>query len=91
MEEVTRLAKKTATEESKNFGPLQRAIVLSLARFSGGATWNEIKVLAESKYEQISKSSTFSESLKSLQNLRIVEKKAEKYYLVDQAYKLLES
>ena len=91
MNEVTKLAKKTATEESKNFGALQRAIVLSLARFSGGAAWNEIKVLASSKYEQISKSSTFSESLKSLQNLRIIEKRAEKYYLVDPAYKLLES
>jgi AAA+ ATPase superfamily predicted ATPase len=91
MEEVTRLAKKTATEESKNFGKLQRAIVLSLARFSGGATWNEIKVLAASKYEQTSKSSTFTESLKSLQNLRIIEKNAEKYCLVDPAYKLLEN
>ncbi|MGB8779663.1 MAG: ATP-binding protein [Candidatus Bathyarchaeia archaeon] len=90
MEEVTRLAKKTAIKESKDFGSLQRAIVLSLARFSGGATWNEIKVLAASKYKQISKSSTFTESLKSLQNLRIIEKKAEKYYLVDPAYKLLE-
>jgi AAA+ ATPase superfamily predicted ATPase len=91
IDEVTRLARKTAIKESKNFGPLQRAIVLSLARFSGGATWNEIKALAATKHERISKSSTFTESLKSLQNLRIIEKKAEKYYLLDPAYKLLES
>jgi len=91
IEEVTRLAKKTVAKESKNFGALQRSIVLSLARFSGGAAWNEIKVLAASKHGQTIKSSTFTESLKSLQNLRIVEKKSEKYYLIDPAYKLLES
>jgi hypothetical protein len=90
MEEVTKLAKKTVIKESKDFGPLQRAIVLSLTRFSGGATWSEIKVLAASNYKQTSKSSTFTESLKSLQNLRIIEKEAGKYYLVDPAYKLLE-
>ncbi|MGH9917475.1 MAG: hypothetical protein ACRD6W_01175 [Nitrososphaerales archaeon] len=77
-------------EEVKRLGPLEQAIVRSLAMIGSGE-WKRIMALTSSLYGREPDRKSLTRSLSSLVDMRIVDKTAEGYRLVDPMYRILES
>lgn len=90
LRQVRTSARKVIEEEVKRLGPLEEAIVRSLAMIGGGE-WKRILVLASSFYGKEPDRKSLTRSLASLVDMRIVEKTTDGYRLIDPMYRILES
>jgi AAA+ ATPase superfamily predicted ATPase len=90
LRQVTTSARKVIEEEVKRLGPLEQAIVRSLAMIGAGE-WKRIMALTSSFYGKEPDRKSLTRSLASLVDMRIVEKTADGYRLIDPMYRILES
>lgn len=90
LRQVRVAAKKVIEEEVNRLGPLEQAIVRSLAMIGSGE-WKRIMALASSFYGKAPDRKSLTRSLASLVDMRIVDKTTDGYGLVDPMYRILES
>ncbi len=83
-------ARKVIEEEVNRLGPLEQAIVRSLAMMGSGE-WKRIMALASSFYGKEPDRKSLTRSLASLVDMRIVDKTTHGYRLIDPMYRILES
>jgi AAA+ ATPase superfamily predicted ATPase len=89
LKEVSATAKRVVEEEVKRLGPLEEAIVKALAMLGVGGEWKHIMALVGSFYGKQPDRKSLSRSLKSLVDMRIVEKTGERYTLIDPMYRII--
>jgi hypothetical protein len=87
---VKAAAKKVIEEEVKRLGPLEQAIVQSMAMIGAGE-WKQIMALASSFYGKEPDRKSLTRSLASLVDMRIVDKTSEGYKVIDPMYRILEN
>lgn len=90
LRQVRATAKKVIEEEVNRFGPLEQAIVRSLAMIGSGE-WKRIMALTTSFYGKEPDRKSLTRSLASLVDMRIVDKTTDGYRLIDPMYRILES
>jgi hypothetical protein len=90
LRQVKAAAKKVIEEEVKRLGPLEQAIVQSMAMIGAGE-WKQIMALASSFYGKEPDRKSLTRSLASLVDMRIVDKTSEGYKVIDPMYRILEN
>jgi len=85
LRQVKIAAKKVMEDELSKLGSLEQAIVRALST-EGSGGWKEIMTLATSFYGREPDKKSFTRSLASLVDMRIVDRTAEGYRLVDPMY-----
>jgi uncharacterized protein len=90
LRQVRATAKKVIEEEISGLGPLEQAIIRSLAMIGAGE-WKRIMALTSSFYGRDPDRKSLTRSLSSLVDMRIVDKTSEGYRLIDPMYRILES
>jgi AAA+ ATPase superfamily predicted ATPase len=83
-------AKKVMEDELRRLGSLERAIVRALS-MEGSGEWKQIMALATSFYGREPDRKSLTRSLASLVDLRIVDRTADGYKLIDPMYRALQS
>ncbi len=90
LRQVRATARKVIEEEVDRLGPLEQAIVRSLAMIGAGE-WKRIMALASSFYGKEPDRKSLTRSLAALVDMRIVDKTADGYRLIDPMYRILET
>jgi AAA+ ATPase superfamily predicted ATPase len=90
LRQVKTSARKVIEEELNRLGPLEQAIVRSLAMV-GASEWKRVMALSSTFYGKEPDKKSLTRSLSSLVDMRILERTTEGYKLVDPMYRILES